>query len=140
VLAGVGDIRQQLEELVVELGLKDRFTFLGWVDEVEKLRCALDVFVSASETESFGLVIAEAMAAGTVVVATETEGAKEVIEDQKTGILVPIGDVNRIASAVTAVLGDYNRREMGARAREAVNTKFSLQRMVDEIEKIYSAD
>jgi len=140
VLAGVGEIRKQLEELVVELGLKDRFHFLGWVDEVEKLLCALDVFVSASETESFGLVIAEAMAAGTVVVATETEGAKEVIEDQRTGILVPIGDVPRIASAVTAVLSDYHRGEMGARAREVASAKFSLQRMVDEIEKIYTAD
>lgn len=138
VLAGVGETRKQLEDLVGELGLKDRFTFLGWVDEVEKLLCALDVFVSASETESFGLVIAEAMAAGTVVVATETEGAKEVIEDQRTGILVPIGDVPRIAAAVTTVLRDYNRREMGSRAREAANAKFSLQRMVDEIEKIYN--
>jgi glycosyltransferase involved in cell wall biosynthesis len=137
VLAGVGETRKQLEDMVVELGLKDRFHFLGWVDEVEKLLCSLDVFVSASETESFGLVIAEAMAAGIVVVATETEGAKEVIEDQRTGILVPIGDVPRIASAITTVLGDYNRREMGARAREAANAKFSLQRMVDEIEKIY---
>jgi glycosyltransferase involved in cell wall biosynthesis len=140
VLAGLGETRKQLEDLVVELRLKDRFHFLGWVDEVEKLLRALDVFVSASETESFGLVIAEAMAAGTVVVATETEGAKEVIEDQKTGILVPIGDVDRIATAVTAVLGDYNRGDMGARAREAASTKFSLKRMVDEIEAIYAAD
>ena len=145
VLAGVdpsesGEVQKQLEALVIQLGLKDRFHFLGWLDEAEKLLCALDVFVSASETESFGLVIAEAMAAGTVVVATETEGAKEVIEDQTTGILVPIGDVPRIAAAVTAVLDDYNRREMGARAREAANAKFSLQRMVDEIENIYAAD
>jgi len=145
VLAGVdptasGEVCKQLETLVVELGLKDRFHFLGWLDEAEKLLCALDVFVSASETESFGLVIAEAMAAGTVVVATATEGAKEVIEDQQTGILVPIGDVNRIAEAVTTVLGDYNRGEMGKRAREAANAKFSLTRMVDEIEKIYNTD
>jgi glycosyltransferase involved in cell wall biosynthesis len=83
-------------------------------------------------------VIAEAMAAGTAVVATETEGAKEVIEDQKTGILVPIGDVNRIAEAVTALLADNG--EIGARAKESANAKFSLKRMVDEIEKIYTAD
>ena len=78
------------------------------------------------------------MAAGTAVVATETEGAKEVIEDQKTGILVPIGDVNRIAEAITALLADNG--DIGARAKEAVNAKFSLKRMVDEIEKIYAAD
>src|SRR6185369_2627830 len=138
VLAGVGEIRKQLEDLVVELGLKDRFHFLGWVDEVEKLLGALDVFVSASETESFGLVIAEAMAAGTAVVATETEGAKEVIEDQKTGILVPIGDVNRIAEAVITLL--ENPGEIGVHAREVANARFSLKRMVDEIERIYATD
>jgi glycosyltransferase involved in cell wall biosynthesis len=143
VLAGVdptpsGEVRASLEKLVVELGLKDRFHFLGWLDQAERLLCALDVFVSASETESFGLVIAEAMAAGTAVVATETEGAKEVIEDQKTGILVPIGDVNRIAEAVTSLLVDD--KKIGVRAREAVNAKFSLKRMVDEIERIYATD
>lgn len=141
VLAGVGDIRPQLEDLVNELRLKDRFHFLGWLDDAEKLLCALDVFVSASETESFGLVIAEAMAAGTAVVATETEGAKEVIEDQKTGLLVPIGDVNRIAQAVKDLLIDPDkRRDFGMRARKAAIEKFSLKRMVDEIEKVYTAD
>ncbi|HEU0252947.1 MAG TPA: glycosyltransferase, partial [Pyrinomonadaceae bacterium] len=84
VLAGLdtsasGEVRKQLEKLVGELGLKDCFYFLGWVDEAEKLLCAMDVFVSASETESFGLAIAEAMASGTAVVATRTEGAQEVI-------------------------------------------------------------
>ena len=143
VLAGVdptasGEVRQQLEKLVLELGLKDRFHFLGWLDHAERLLCALDVFVSASETESFGLVIAEAMAAGTAVVATETEGAKEVIEDQKTGILVPIGDVSAIANAIITLL--ENPGDIGLRAREAVNEKFSLKRMVDEIEKTYNTD
>lgn len=143
VLAGVdtstsGELRQQLEKLVGELRLKGRFSFLGWVDEAEKLLCTMDVFVSASETESFGLAIVEAMAAGTAVVATATEGAREVIEDQKTGVLVPIGDVHRIAESVCALLADpEKRRELGARAHEAANARFSLKRMVDEIERIY---
>ena len=144
VLAGVdtlGDVRKQLEKLVVELGLRDCFHFLGWLDEAEELLCAMDVFVSASETESFGLAIAEAMAAGTPVVATRTEGAQEVVEDQKTGLLVPIGDVARIAEAVTMLLSNpERRREIGAHAHDAANKKFNLNRMVDEIEKIYATD
>ncbi len=131
-------VRMQLEQLVAELDLSSRFHFLGWLDDAEKLFCALDVFVSASETESFGLVIAEAMAAGTAVVATETEGAREVVEDQKTGLLVPIGDVERMAELIATLLNHKeSRREMGARAKEAANARFSLKRMVDEIEKIY---
>ena len=143
VLAGVdasdsGDLRRQLEKLVSELGLTDRFHFLGWVDEAEALLCAMDVFVSASETESFGLAIVEAMAAGTAVVATRTEGAQEVISDQKTGILVPVGDVQAIAESVTALLKNPEQRdEVAMYAQEVANARFGLQRMVDEIEKLY---
>jgi L-malate glycosyltransferase len=145
VLAGVdtsasGEIGKQLEDLVVELGLSDRFRFLGWVEDAEKLLCEMDVFVSASETESFGLAIVEAMAAETAVVATATEGAQEVIEDQKTGLLVPIGDVDRIAEAVTELLANpRKRREMAVHAKQAAHERFSLKRMVDEIERVYLA-
>jgi glycosyltransferase involved in cell wall biosynthesis len=86
------------------------------------------------------LAIAEAMAAGTAVVATATEGAQEVVEDQETGLLVPIGDVERIAEAISTLLSDeHQRKEISRRAQEAVAAKFSLQRMVDEIEAIYFA-
>lgn len=146
VLAGLdtsasGEVRKQLENLVVELGLKDRFYFLGWMDEAEKLLCAMDVFVSASETESFGLAIVEAMAAGTAVVATATEGAREVIVDQETGLLTPIGVPGELAEAVLSLLADpEKRRAIGARAMEAANERFNLRRMVDQIEEIYLND
>lgn len=143
VLAGVdtsstGAVRRQLEQLVADLHLQDRFHFLGWLEEAEKLLAALDVFVSASETESFGLAIAEAMAAGTAVVATATDGANEVIEDQKTGVIVPVGDVARISSAIAALLSDDDqRKQKGSQAKDAIVEKFSLRRMVDEIERLY---
>jgi len=143
VIAGVdasasGETRMQLEDLVAHLGLGDRISFLGWLEDAEELLCALDVFVSASQTESFGLAIAEAMATGTAVVATETEGAREVIEDQKTGLLVPIGHVDSLAESIVMLLRDKDKRnQLGGQAREAINERFSLKRMVDEIEKIY---
>lgn len=143
VLAGVdaspsGELRKQLEQLVVELKLTERFHFLGWLDEAEKLLGAMDVFVSASETESFGLAIVEAMAAGCAVVATATEGAKEVIEDQKTGILVPIGDVEQLAQSVIDLLSNDEKREsIATQSVQSAAKKFSLTRMVDEIEKVY---
>ena len=142
VLAGLDtslshEVRRHLEQLVLESGLKDRFHFLGWVEDAEKLLNAIDVFVSASETESFGLAIAEAMAAGTPVVAPLTEGAREVV-DRETGLLVPIGDVGKIAEAIANLLThEDRRRSMAHRARKVVNEKFSLQRMVDQIEEIY---
>lgn len=144
VLAGVdtsssGEVRKQLEQLVSELRLTGSFHFLGWLEDAEKLLAALDVFVSASETESFGLAIAEAMAAGTAVVATATEGAQEVIENQQTGLLAPIADPPQLAAAVAALLANGElRKELATRAQQEVAARFSLQRMVDEIERIYA--
>jgi len=143
VVAGVdtsssGENHKQLQALVAELELTDRVHFLGWLDDADKLLCATDVFVSASETESFGLSIAEAMAAGTAVVATQTEGAREIVEDQATGLLVPIGNVEQMAEAMLRLLGDEQRRKaMGEKAITHVRERFSLRRMVDDIEKIY---
>ena len=133
-----GEVRRSLKHLVAELGLKDRVHFLGWLDNAAQLYCLLDVFVSASEIESFGLVIAEAMCVGKPVVATMTEGAMEVLEDQKTGLLVPIGDTEQMANSIIELLASEDkRRVLGENAREVVNQKFSLRRMVDDIEKLY---
>ena len=143
VIAGVdtspkGETKHQLIQLVEELKLSDNLSFLGWLDDADKLLCATDVFVSASETESFGLSIVEAMAAGTPVVATRTEGAQEVLENELTGLLVPIGDVDQLAAAVVRLLSDEEqRRSLAGRAAVAARESFSLKRMVDEIEKIY---
>ena len=143
VLAGLDtslsrEVHRHLEQLVLESGLKDRFHFLGWVEEAEKLLSTIDVFVSASETESFGLAIAEAMAAGIPVVATATEGAREVVDDRVTGLLVPIGDVGKIAEAIAKLLSDEQlRTQTGTRARQVAHQKLSLSRMVDQIEQIY---
>jgi glycosyltransferase involved in cell wall biosynthesis len=133
-----GDVRKSLKHLVAELGLRDKVYFLGWLDDAAQLYSLLDVFVSASESESFGLVIAEAMSVGTAVVATKTEGASEVIEDEKTGLLVPIGDIEQIAGSIEQLLVDREkRRTIGENARDAANKKFGLRRMVDQIEQLY---
>ena len=143
VIAGVDtspkrEIQTELIELAIKLKIQDRVHFLGWLDDAECLLCAMDVFVSASETESFGLSIVEAMAAGTAVVATRTEGAQEVVEDQETGMLVPIGDFETMAKTITGLLRDEDRRsEIGKRSSRAVKQRYSLQRMVDDIEQIY---
>lgn len=146
VIAGVdtspnNENRNELVALVTQLNLADRVHFLGWLDDAEHLLCALDAFVSASETESFGLSIAEAMATQTAVVATKTEGAQEVVEDQVSGLLVPIGDFEEMAHSLIDLLRDeQQRRTIGERAALRVKERFSLERMVDQVEKIYLGD
>ena len=130
-----------IEALIEKLKLADVVKLVGWVEDLPQLYCALDIFVSASHSESFGLAIAEAMASGTAVVATETEGAREIIEHEQMGLLVPIGDVAALAEAIVALAGDDDRRrQMGAAAQQSVAERFAVDRMVDEIEKIYQEE
>jgi glycosyltransferase involved in cell wall biosynthesis len=130
--------RTNLECLVRKLKLESRLRFIGKMDDVVPLFCALDISVSASHSESFGLAIAEAMTTGTPVVATETEGAKEIIRHGETGLLVGVRDVVALAEAIGALLNDEERRQrIGHSAREEVRLRFSLDRMVDATEQIY---
>jgi glycosyltransferase involved in cell wall biosynthesis len=108
------------------------------MDDITELYCALNIFVSASHSESFGLAIVEAMAAGAAIVATETEGAREIIQDGETGRLVPIGDAEQMAQAIVSLINDREtRQQMADAARTSAKETFSLARMVDETEALY---
>jgi glycosyltransferase involved in cell wall biosynthesis len=133
-----GAHRAALERLITELHLTNRVHFTGWIDEVAPLMAALDVYVSASHTESFGLAIVEAMASGLPVVATATEGAREIIDNEKTGVIVPLGNPEALASSVLHLLKEKEERvRLGTLARAQARTRFSLERMVDATEKVY---
>jgi glycosyltransferase involved in cell wall biosynthesis len=143
IVAGIDHSRRQehrsrIEELIAELDLANHVKLVGWLDDLAQLYCALDVFVSASHTESFGLALAEAMAVGTAVVATDTAGARELIKPGETGLLVPIDDVDQLAAGILSLVTNENRRgRMGTAAQQIAAERFSLERMIDETEKIY---
>ena len=133
--------RAFLEQLIRALKLTEHVRLIDWVDDLPQLYCALDAFVSASRTESFGLAIVEAMASGTPVVATETEGARETIQAGDTGLLVPVGDVAALASAIVESLAnDEKRVRLARKAQQVVAAQFGVERMVQETEEIYRAE
>jgi len=133
--------RLDLEHLTEDLNLTERVRLVGWLEDLGQLYCALDVFVSASHTESFGLAIAEAMASSAAVVATETDGAREIIKPRETGLLVPVRDVDKLAEAVLELLENQDRRlRLGSAAQQSVASQFSVERMIDETEEIYRAE
>ena len=134
-----GRNRARLEALVSELGLRGRVHLVGRRADVAEILACLDVFVSPSRSEAFGLAIAEAMAAGACVVATATEGAREVVEDGMTGLLVPAGDTSALASVVVKLLGDEGlRARLRDGARSRARELWSLERMVEETERVYA--
>lgn len=132
------EYRARLERLTAELELQTRVHFTGWLEDVTSLLPALDIFVSSSRVEPFGLVMVEAMAVGLPVVATATGGAREIVEDGRTGKLVPVGDVEKLAEAIYSLLTNEREREgMGALGLERARRHFSLERMVTETEALY---
>lgn len=132
--------KSRLERLLNELDIGRRVRLVSWVDELAQLYCALDVFVSASHTESFGLAIAEAMASGTAVVATETGGARELIKPDETGLVLPIGNVDRLAQVILRLLRDTElRARLGQAAQVDAGVRFGIKRMIEETEAIYEA-
>lgn len=130
--------RNELKRLVKIFNLENRFLWLDWVEETAPLLHALDVFVSASHSESFGLAILEAMASGAAIVAAATEGAKEILRDGETGLLAPVQAPLDLAEAISRFLRDENLRQTcGKKAREFAGENFSLERMIEETEKVY---
>ncbi|MFN2498784.1 MAG: glycosyltransferase family 4 protein [Pyrinomonadaceae bacterium] len=145
VIAGIdhspdGKNEARIEILVDELNLRPLVRRVKWLDNLAQLYCALDVFVSASHTESFGLAIVEAMASRTAVVATETEGAQEIIRPRETGLLTAVRSPNELAAAVTSLLMDEATRLRLAQAGQRdVAERFDVERMVKETEEVYRA-
>jgi glycosyltransferase involved in cell wall biosynthesis len=128
--------RLELRRLSRTLDLEDRFLWLDWLEDTRPFFNAIDVFVSPSRTESFGLAILEAMASGVAVAATETDGAKQLLG--MNGRLARIEDPVDIARVVSGLLEDRNlRRDAATDAASRAAAMFDLDRMIDETQKLY---
>ena len=134
-----GERRAAIERLVADLGLREHVTLAGHCEDVTTVLPTFDVFVSASRSEAFGIALVEALASGVPVVATATEGALEIVEEGVTGLTVPPGDVDALAAAVKSLLADATlRASLSAAAARAARVRFSLERMVEETERVYT--
>ncbi|MCC6485825.1 MAG: glycosyltransferase family 4 protein [Armatimonadetes bacterium] len=117
-----------LQEEIARQGLADRVLFTGFVDCVASLYKTMDICVLASLNEPFGLVVAEAMACGTAVVATRSGGPQEIITDGVDGLLVAPGASDEIAAACLRLLASDELRKRLARASvETVRSRFYKQ-------------
>lgn len=128
--------RRELKRLAGVSGIGEKILWLDWLDDTAPFYSAVDVFVSPSRSESFGLAILEAMAHGKAIVATETDGAKQLIAD--CGVLVPVNEPVALASEVSRLLGDRDEMvRMGLHAKQIASIEYSLDRMIDETEALY---
>jgi rhamnosyl/mannosyltransferase len=143
VLIGNGPLREDLERLAASLGIAERVHFVEPVgdDDLAAWYHAADVFClpSIARSEAFGLVQLEAHAAGTPVVSTTlTTGVPFVNENGVTGLTVPPGDAEALASALGTLVADESlRARLGAQAARRAHEEFTISRMVERTLAVY---
>jgi len=137
-LIGEGPERQALTALAANRGIAHAIRFAGHSDDVPGRLADADLFVLPSRTESFPNAILEAMAAGLPVVASAVGGILELIEDGRTGWLVPPGDAPALASRVLHAMAEPEAAAtIGEAARADALARFSFDRMVAGFDDIY---
>lgn len=139
VLAGDGELRAEVEALAAELGVADRVRLLGYVDDIGDWYAAFDAVILASLNEGAPVVAIEAQAAGLPVVATDAGGTRTVVDDGETGFVVPLGDVAALAERLTRLRDDDAlRHRLGEAGAARMRERFSTERMVDDVERLYA--
>jgi glycosyltransferase involved in cell wall biosynthesis len=128
----------RLKSRVRELGLEGKVRFLGQRRDIPALMRAFDVFVLNSENEPLGLVLAEAMASGTPVIATRGGGVPEIVIDGRTGRLVEYGDREGLAQAMVELgTNQHLHSLLIGNGRRFVERHLSSTRYVHEVESFY---
>jgi glycosyltransferase involved in cell wall biosynthesis len=126
---------QHLRQRVAELGLDDRVTLTGQVDDVTPYLAAMDVMVNASDHEPFGIVLLEAMAQGVPVLAVSDAGPREIVVPDESGVLVPSSRPDALADALRRLIGDSGLRErLGRQGRERVRERFTDELMAERLQ------
>ena len=136
---GDGSQRGPLARLAAELGIGERVRFLGEQRQVADVLAALDLFVLPSRHEGLGVAVLEAMAMALPVVASAVGGLPEAVEAGRTGLLVPPEDPAALGRAIAELASDLERaRRMGSDGRARVIAEFSMERMAEDYERLYT--
>jgi len=138
VLVGEGPRTGEWRELASRLGVEDGVVFTGHVEETVPFLQKAHVYVSTSHFEGISLALLEAMAWCLPVVATDVPGNRDTIVDGETGLLVPLGDPERLVEAIAGLREDPARAiRLAESGRRAVIESFSIERMVQRYQSIY---
>ncbi len=137
-LVGEGELRSELEEEVRALGLAGKVSLLGLRVDIPEVLSAADVFVLSSDWEGNPLSVMEAMAAGRPVISTAVGGVPELVEEGKSSLLVPRGNVSALARAMSLLAKDQGlRMNMGRAAYERAMERFDLRAMTEAYANLY---
>jgi len=138
-IVGEGPLRPETERQIDAMDLHRNVSLLGFREDVPALMQAADAFVMSSAWEGLPLAMLEASASSLPIVATDVGGSGDVVEDGKSGFLMPVGEPASLAEAMLRImrLPKEERISMGDLARGLTVSKFDLQKVADEWEAVY---
>ncbi len=136
-LIGDGPDRDPLENYCRQQGLCNEIFFLGKMADIGQILCISDLMLLTSETESFGLVLLEAMACGTPVITTDVGGIPEVNIHGKTGFMASVGAVDKMAEYCIELLEDDKKMEQFSLQAAQQAQRFTLDKILPKYEAFY---
>ncbi|NIM18780.1 MAG: glycosyltransferase [Candidatus Latescibacteria bacterium] len=135
---GEGDARKEIERMLEERQLHRYYFLLGFRNDISEILTASDILVLPSRVEGFGYVLVEAMAAGIPIVASCASSIPEIVEEGKTGFLHEVGDSAGIADGICRLVADEKLAEaMGEAGFVRVKEQFTLEKMLDQLERVF---
>ena len=139
VVVGGGEREPEMRKLAEDLHLGEHVRFAGWRRDLCHVYAGLDIVTLTSRNEGTPVALIEAMAASRPVVATAVGGVADVVQHERTGLLVPPDDAAGISAAWRRLLDDREAAVgMGLRARESVMTRYGRARLLDEMRELYA--
>lgn len=138
-LPGKGPLEKALREQIDATGLDEHILMPGFVGEIPAVLAAMDIMVHASLAEGIPLALYEGMLAGLPVIGSDVDGNPEVVIPQRTGWLVPPGDVEGLRKGlITALEERHLWGEYGSNARELIRSSYSIEKAVENLQDCWS--
>ena len=138
-IIGEGSRRAELERLAKNLDLRERVMFLGVRDNIPEILDKMDIFVLPSLWEGLSLALVEAAASAKPIVASKIGGIEEIVENEKTGLLIEPKNVKSLTDGLERILlGEEDALKMGCSARAYVKDNFDIKKMVKKYEEAYN--
>lgn len=137
-IIGDGESRAHFERMAAEVGIGSAVSWLGYRRDLPEIAAAADVAILSSDNEGTPVWLIESAAAGLPAIATDVGGTSDVVTPE-SGILVPPDDEVALGRAIAKMAEDpEQRRAMGERARAHVLSRYSVQRLIDDIDALYT--